>query len=157
MDKNTCPWLQKHLTLNGLKCSGSRLHLHYIITRWLGKKGIKNILQILFAAGRAGCCAFWCVGDRTDMFCTTSHGVHVVGPAMGDAAPTHNPVLLTTWSSAWLNPFMSLFLCLASWSTFASQYLSLSPICKCNSDIQSLVFSSFLGSFSQVLGWKSTW
>lgn len=139
----------------------SALDLDYIcITSLQGdleKKGIKNILQILFAAGRAGCCAFWCVGDRTDMFCTTSHGVHVVGPAMGDAAPTHNPVLLTTWSSAWLNPFMSLSLCLASWSTFASQHLSLSPICKCNSDIQSLVFSSFLGSFSQVLGWKSTW
>lgn len=36
--KNTCPWLQKYLALSGLKLSGSQLHLHYIITRWLWKK-----------------------------------------------------------------------------------------------------------------------
>lgn len=127
MDKNTCPGLQKHLTLGGLKLSGPQLHLSCWRTKFFQadlkkkKRNLKNSANPASTAEKV-ICVSWCVGERMDvspLFCTAPHGVRVVGPVAGESVLAHDPVLLKAWSTAWPNLFISLFPCLASWTRFA--------------------------------------
>lgn len=127
MDKNTCQGLQKHLTLGGLKLSGSQLYLSCWRIKFfqadLKKKGIKKNSANPTSSWQSSLFvnpSVWMKKmDVCPPFCTVTHGVRVVGPDVGEAVLAHSPALLNAWSTAWPNCFMSLFPCLASWSRFA--------------------------------------